>query len=355
MILIWMVLLGAASVSALPVLNTTVKTQSVCEGVPDFVLRNAPIVYLEASEKHFPGDPAEFLGHINPLDPTNNLIPGPTPITLANLPQYPSKTFLTAQDNVETDPTWLTNPTAKPTNLVSTAPSTLITVSKPNGITDAFWFLFYPFNHGPKVLGRHYGDHVGDWEHVLVRFEGDQPRFVYFSAHDGGKGLDYAATDKHSSGRPISYTARGSHANYPNNGDKGKHPYILPFGLLADITSDAKTAFQWDPARFYRAYCMSDGHFTAVPGTTLPDTDWLAWPGTWGDQQYPRSDKRQYELFGQWHYVSGPSGPAFKNLGRTQICENESKCSVAVRNTYMTMDQAMNSMKNASFVVGGYE
>ena len=56
----------------------------------------------------------------------------------------------------------------------STAPAILVVVPKDNGIVDAFWFFFYSFNQGQKVFNIRFGNHVGDWEHTLIRFKDGQ-------------------------------------------------------------------------------------------------------------------------------------------------------------------------------------
>lgn len=35
------------------------------------------------------------------------------------------------------------------------------------------------------------------------------------------------------------------------------------------------------------------------------------------------TDSRQYQLAGQYHYVNGPIGPRFKNLGRSSVCQGD--------------------------------
>jgi len=64
-----------------------------------------------------------------------------------------------------------------------------------------------------SVLGARFGNHVGDWEHTMVRFINGVPQTVYYSAHASGTAYRYSAVEK-SGDRPISYTAIGTHANY---------------------------------------------------------------------------------------------------------------------------------------------
>ena len=55
---------------------------------------------------------------------------------------------------------------------------------------------------------------------------------------------------------------------------------------------------------------------------------WFYFYGHWGDKFYPLSDRRQYRFLGQYHYVNGPLGPRFKNLGRKGMCQGRKACAV---------------------------
>jgi hypothetical protein len=232
----------------------------------------------------------------------------------------------------------------------SPAPAILIMVDKGHGILDAFWFYFYSYNLGTTVLNIRFGNHVGDWEHSLIRFHNGVPKAVFFSAHSGGTAYSYNAVEKGKGpgreGRPVLYSAFGSHAMYAM---PGKHPYILPFGLLADITDKGPL---WDPALNYYAY-----HFNTTPThdqdarsllkstTNLPlaqrrealqpassnpaaPTGWFWFTGHWGDKFYELYDWRQWRFAGQYHYVNGPLGPRFKNLGRSKVCQSGLTCTI---------------------------
>ncbi|KAI0387110.1 hypothetical protein F5Y04DRAFT_76970 [Hypomontagnella monticulosa] len=207
----------------------------------------------------------------------------------------------------------------------SRAPATLILVDKGSGIVDAFWFFFYAYNLGQTVLGTRYGNHVGDWEHCMIRFESGIPRAVFFSEHEGGQAYAWHAVEKRGNvtdiQRPVIYSAVGSHAMYATPGD---HPYVLPFKMLKDVTDRGPL---WDPAKNLRGYwydyttTKDDRGLEPVKENADEPTSWFHYKGTWGDKLYGLDDVRQWRLFGQYHYVTGPQGPKFKNLGREKVCQ----------------------------------
>jgi hypothetical protein len=227
----------------------------------------------------------------------------------------------------------------------SNAPAVLVVVDKGHGIVDAFWFFFYSYNLGQTVLGTRFGNHVGDWEHCMIRFENGLPRGIFFSEHEGGQAYAYDAVEKSSTGRPIIYSAIGSHAMYAL---PGNHPYILPFHVLKDVTDKGPI---WDPSLNNYAYHydydpaagdvddpkelerlrLEEGEspYGLAPASKNPHapTSWFYFGGRWGDEVYSLADPRQWRLFGQYHYVTGPDGPLFKNLHRAKLCQRK-KCKI---------------------------
>ena len=237
----------------------------------------------------------------------------------------------------------------------SRAPAILVLVDKGSGILDAFWFFFYSYNLGQTVLGIRFGNHIGDWEHCMVRFENGVPRGIFFSEHEGGQAYAWDAVEKRGE-RPVIYSAVGSHAMYPT---PGEHPYVLPFKMLKDVTDKGPL---WDPAMNNYAYhydyrlenhtWMDEEIFkephqpydfkaeklawleqqsagddekppSLIPAATNPDapTAWFHYNGYWGDRLYSLADLRQWRLFGQYHYVTGPTGPKYKRLNRAKMCQ----------------------------------
>ncbi|KAF4637862.1 hypothetical protein G7Y89_g216 [Cudoniella acicularis] len=230
----------------------------------------------------------------------------------------------------------------------SPAPAILVLVNKGNGVLDAFWFYFYSYNLGTTVFNIRFGNHIGDWEHSLIRFQNGVPKAVFFSAHSGGLAYSYNAVEKGKGkgreGRPVLYSALGSHAMYAT---PGKHPYVLPFGLLADVTDKGPL---WDPAQNYLAYhfktnVTKDQDAKYIKSTQLTDLDmedrlqpassnpdapmgWWWYKGHWGDKFYILGDLRQWRFAGQYHYVNGPLGPRYKNLGRSKVCQSRGSCTI---------------------------
>ncbi|KAH8726516.1 hypothetical protein GQ44DRAFT_613808, partial [Phaeosphaeriaceae sp. PMI808] len=203
----------------------------------------------------------------------------------------------------------------------SGAPAVLIVVPKDDGVVDAFWFFFYSYNLGNAVFNVRFGNHVGDWEHTVVRFHNGEPKAVFFSEHNFGAAYTYQAVEK-AGKRPIGYSATGSHAMY---GTPGVHPYVLPGGILHDVTDRGPL---WDPVKNLYSFTYNYTSDALLPSNLTPTvpTSWFYFAGHWGDKLYPLSDPRQYRFLDQYHYVNGPLGPRFKNLGRQAICQGNDEC-----------------------------
>ncbi|KAL1847994.1 hypothetical protein Daus18300_013754 [Diaporthe australafricana] len=143
-----------------------------------------------------------------------------------------------ADDEVTQLPTWLLGETPDETGTLHNATAcVVILVESEGGSGDlgAYYFYFYSYNRGPNITqvlepikgmleeglepGMHFGDHVGDWEHNMIRFRDGKPTGIYFSQHSDGAAYDW--DDKAlamEAERPIVYSAYGSHANYASPG-----------------------------------------------------------------------------------------------------------------------------------------
>lgn len=120
--------------------------------------------------------------------------------------------------------------------------------SDTSGFVDVFYMYFYAFNYGtflsltndsdPSIIDPFpIGNHVGDWEHNMIRFVNGTPQAVWYSQHDNGEAFTYDCLEKEGL-RPITYSANGSHANYAINGthSHGIPDINLPVGPVIDNT-----------------------------------------------------------------------------------------------------------------------
>ncbi|KAF2146347.1 uncharacterized protein K452DRAFT_283624 [Aplosporella prunicola CBS 121167] len=340
-------LLGAASSSA----ATASLEKRAAEGVPQYVLDYAPLSYLHHSEAYFPASIPAHLTHVQPETNYTPITSAPDPLTLDNLDQLSDAVYLTSKDDVTTDPAWLRG--SKPDCAGATGEdptAAVVLVEKGTGILDAFYLYFYAYDWGGAYLSGaiQAGNHVGDWEHNMVRFENGTPTYVWYSQHSNGQAFAYKVLHKDGK-RPLNYIANGTHANYaiPGTHDHAIPNLNLPAGLVEDHTDgpDTQGATRWDPllGAWFFGYSNSSGSpvFTALgagrggaegecaaAGAPTVDADaqvptnWLLFEGKWGDQEYPESDPRQKDWFDGLlkRYGSGPTGPVRKQLGREKVC-----------------------------------
>ncbi|GAM88948.1 hypothetical protein ANO11243_069820 [Dothideomycetidae sp. 11243] len=303
-----------------------------------------PLVNLYSGEAYYPSDIGSQLTYTTPEINFQPDTAAPNPLTLNNLNALNSpsgsSTYLTSKDDISTIPSWLRGVPPDATGSTGSAIScAIITCDKGNGIVDAFYMYFYAYNWGGllKIFNFETGDHVGDWEHNAIRFVNGVPQSVWYSQHSNGQAFTYSAVDKQGV-RPIGYSANGTHANYATAGIKDRVIPGLNIGDNLNILNDyADNGRLWDPtlAAYYASYNASSGTFAGYDSTT--PINWLSFVGMWGDQQYPDSDPRQkdfLDLHVAYKYTGGPTGPEDKNLGRKNICLDDSK-SCDVMNTLL--------------------
>ena len=197
----------------------TIKRQS---SIPSFVLDYAPVVWLDTTETFFPGPISSQLLNTKPEVNFTVLSGYPTPLTLSNLDSLNSQggtaVSLSSTDDFTTYPAWLDGAKPDATGKTAGDPSAAIIVNDyGNGTVYAFYMYFYPFNLGNEVFGTPAGNHVGDWEHNAIHFEGGVPQSVWFSQHSGGEAFTYACVEKQGD-RVVAYSANGTHANYAITG-----------------------------------------------------------------------------------------------------------------------------------------
>ncbi|PYH40722.1 uncharacterized protein BP01DRAFT_203576 [Aspergillus saccharolyticus JOP 1030-1] len=310
------------------------------ETLPEYALTYAPLSYLYSGEKWWPSDITTHLANVEP-EVNYTAIGTNGSVTVDTLDSYASDVYLTASDGpilnpLESTPAWLASDYGIPdSDGLSAAPGLIIAVEKNSTTTDVFYFYFYSYNYGGTVLDINFDDHVGDWEHVMIRFINEQPYAIYCSQHSAGSAYYWDVVD-FSGDRPLTYIAYGGHANYVT---AGTQDYTIALGIVSD-TTDA--GYLWDMTLNYRGYWYDGdtGAFTVAGGAGTGATeeaaeqaDWLNWLGAWGDEQYPDDllddlETGQYCIVDECRYTSGPTGPVDKNLARTTMCEDDDDCTI---------------------------
>lgn len=175
----------------------------------------APLVYLDPTEAYLPADIGSQLKYCTPKLHSAAPISGATsPLSVANMdglnafgPSNGTGVYLTSNDDVATvpQPQWLggvrPDSTGKTGGAISSA---VIVADKGNGLVDAFYFYFYAFDDGGIVLGMNLGNHIGDWEHNMVRFQNGVPQAVWYSQHSAGQAFKYSVVLKDAAGLRVS-------------------------------------------------------------------------------------------------------------------------------------------------------
>ncbi|KAF2478245.1 uncharacterized protein BDR25DRAFT_299902 [Lindgomyces ingoldianus] len=296
-------------------------------GVPQYVLDYAPLVHLYTKDPYGPSAISAQIANTRPQISFKDVqIPSP-PLTLSNLDQLNSvgtkggsDVYLTSTVDITTNPQWLNGAKTDASGMtVGTGEksSVVIVVDKGNGTVDAFYMYFFAFNWGGVVLEKQLGDHVGDWEHNMIRFENGVPKVVWFSQHANGEAFKYEVLKKDKSGkRPLAFCAHGSHALYPTAGthDHTIPNFNLPFKFLLVDQTDTGPLYDPLPCSYYYQYSTSSHSIS--PYNPSDPVGYLNYRGRWGDEQYPDKDKRQTQLAGNRKYVGGPTGPMDKQLER---------------------------------------
>ncbi|MGQ0839988.1 Vps62-related protein [Actinokineospora sp.] len=190
----------------------------------------------------------------------------------------------------------------------------------PTDVTDIIYWMFYPYNNGKRVciglmspagcLGGYstFGNHVGDWEHVTLRFIGNRPAKIYYSQHADGQ--EFTFGDKYvrlADWRPDVYSAKGSHGSYPGVGVNTYRE--LPNG--AKLTDETGVGILWDT------------HSALVPFTWQPrgtysgSLSWLNITSRWGN---PKSGCGISEpISGECVLNDGPVGPMLKGYAQPPL------------------------------------
>ncbi|OCK73401.1 hypothetical protein K432DRAFT_410727 [Lepidopterella palustris CBS 459.81] len=343
-------------------------------GVPQYVLDYAPLVHLYSKELYNPANIASQLENTRPQISYKDVAVASTPLTLDNMDQLNKlgthgglDVFLTSKVDITTNPKWLNGVIPDASGKTNGVTSCAIIVNDHgSGNVDVYYMYFYAFNWGGVVLGDQLGDHVGDWEHNMIRYKNGVPQYVWFSQHGNGEAFQYRVLKKDKDGKrvshsafittllpplspnrfflnpphspapplppspqlarpdhslqPIVYSANGSHGNYAT---PGIHDHTFPNLNLSVpflLTDKTDAGPLWDPTLAAYYYLYDAVKDTYTPYDPATPSAWLHYKGRWGDAQYPDSDKRQKQLAGNRKFVGGPTGPWDKQLNRKNVC-----------------------------------
>ena len=162
------------------------------------------------------------------------------------------------------------------------------------GLYDIQYIFFYAYN-GDLLTGSADSAHEADVEHITVRIEKDinTVHQIYFAAHNNeGKWYSPRATDSSpdgysitGDGRPIVYSALGSHASYPSAGVKDR-------GILLPADKTGEGGLEWD--------CLPNVINLGEKSYPRQGMEWIQYSGRWGE-------------IGAVGYTSGPYGPAYQD------------------------------------------
>ncbi|KAM5354828.1 hypothetical protein ACJ41O_001474 [Fusarium nematophilum] len=311
---------------------------------PDYVASHAPLLWLHSDDPFKPSDLLAHIHHTTPKLKDKSLkdAEGLPSLDLDNLDvlnKWGDNVALTSNDDPLSLPDWIRGEAPDEDGRIrnSTACVVILVDKDEPEVVDAFYFYFYSYNEGPNITqvlepantwvkakevasGMHFGNHVGDWENNMIRFRDGKPVGIFYSQHVDGRAFEWDDPEiSKLDGRPIVYSARGSHANYPAS---GKQIHNL---VLYDNCDEGQ---RWDPilsAYFYRfdpatstLTPLTPPNQTSPPPPSTNLTSFFYFSGRWGDWQYPNSDPRQRTIpkFDLKRFETGPTGPIHKPLIR---------------------------------------
>ncbi|KAG0646522.1 Topoisomerase I damage affected 6 [Hyphodiscus hymeniophilus] len=295
--------------------------------IPEYVIKYAPLVFLDKSDQF---NPSDLSAHVANTHPTVDFSPVDiTPLGLDGLDKLNDlggeEVYLTSTESLDTIPGYLHGqaPNKKTLQTENAVSAVIIVVEKGDGVVDAFYMYFYTFNQGPSAIGKDNIAFVGTpadriREHNMIRFRDGMPTVVWYSQHEYGQAFLYYAPEK-IGGRPIAYSAKGSHANYAFAGKHDLHDDNdqIPENIAFDHTS---RGLLWDPtlSAYYYTYSLETKRFSPVPEET--PVDYLYFNGRWGDQEFADDMPGQSSFHGFHKFTGGPQGPWFKHLDREDVC-----------------------------------
>jgi hypothetical protein len=350
---------------------TGVQDAAAAAGATEALTKWAPIVKFDSKEQYFPSSVDWFLGRADLLDSTGAVVAQPA-TSAAMADSYPgqkSEYNLSIHDDgkgtLDTTRAGV-NPQSNPAVTDLCAYAFARPVPNSSSQTDLIYYFFYPFNGdvldegklaaiqagaagaivvgaltlifgvGYVVLGAGVAattiaakvaacgtpgvnHHEGDWECVIVRVDGPLTgttalREVYYSQHSGGEWVQATGVELSDDGRPVVYSARNSHANYPKAGSDadragGLCPEYYDGGAAtAWDTKSGLVEIDWDAAAFTGVAWNEPGIAARVSKPTsglavaCDDDDFAVTVETKGDDLHCRTGS-----VGDFGYLSFPT------------------------------------------------
>jgi hypothetical protein len=121
------------------------------------------------------------------------------------------------------------------------------------------WYIYNDYH-----LAFNVGLHEGDWEMVQLGMDGEQPTVAVYAQHDQAERRDWSLVRKTPDGRPVVFSARGSHASY-------FEPGLYETEAWYDVCDGARQA--------------NSTELVILRDDDLPG--WAQWQGQWGDTEAP--------------------------------------------------------------------
>jgi hypothetical protein len=169
------------------------------------------------------------------------------------------------------------------------------------------WYVFNPYS--PSVPAADlWQAHEGDWEAVTVLLDrGGKPLLAGYSQHAEGARREWSQVPKRGS-HPLVYVALGSHANYFAPGAHRFDQRVVEPLLISIIEQNG-----YEPVDRTGRGRMLRPRLVRV---TASMPAWMAFAGTWGEDQYLHVPGQAPVAFG-----TGPRGPAFHELWRAPVAD----------------------------------
>jgi hypothetical protein len=156
------------------------------------------------------------------------------------------------------------------------------------------YWLWYLYNDYHLALNA--GLHEGDWEMVQLGMDGEQPTVAVYAQHDQAERRDWSQVQTTPDGRPVVFSARGSHASYFEPGlyeteawydvcDGARHASSTELVILRD--DDLPGWAQWQ-GQWGDTEAQIKKVFSASPKGPIKQTEKWLHPGRWADRAAER-------------------------------------------------------------------